>query len=160
VSAEAGAGDRALEDPFDIGGTGPIELHRPGQVVDREAFLRRMPNAIVACHRRDAGPNLAPLWYLWTGEEFWISTLTWTARVKNLRRDPRMSLCIDDPIGGDYVTAYGRVEIVEDDTVREKTLALIRKYRAEEDVLPHWERIQEERVILALRPDEMVWRQW
>ena len=59
-----------------------VEIHRAGQVADREAFLRRMPNAIVACHRREAAPNLAPLWYLWTGSEFWISTVTWTA-VKN-----------------------------------------------------------------------------
>ena len=104
-----------------------VQIHRVGPEADREAFLRRMPNAIVACHRREAAPNLAPLWYLWTGEEFWISTLTWTARVKNLRRDPRMSLCIDDPISGEYVTAYGTCRIIEDDTVREKTLALIRE---------------------------------
>ena len=52
------------------------------------------------------------------------------------------------------------VQIIEDDTVREKTLELIRKYRVEEDVLPHWERIKGDRVILALRPDEMVWRDW
>jgi PPOX class probable F420-dependent enzyme len=136
------------------------QIHRVGQVAERKAFLRRMPNAIVACHRREAAPNLAPLWYLWTGEEFWISTLTWTARVKNLRRDNRMSLCIDDPISGEYVTAYGRAEIIEDDTVRERTLELIRKYRAEEDVLPHWERIAGDRVILVLRPDELVWRDW
>jgi PPOX class probable F420-dependent enzyme len=137
-----------------------VQIHRNGQVSDRDAFLRRMPNAIVACHRREAAPNLAPLWFLWTGEEFWISTLTWTARVKNLRRDPRMSVCIDDPISGDYVTAYGTVRIIEDETVRERTLAVIRKYRVEEDVLPHWERIQDDRVILALTPDQMVWREW
>jgi PPOX class probable F420-dependent enzyme len=136
------------------------EIHRVGQVEDREAFLRRMPNAIVACHRREAAPNLAPLWFLWTGEEFWISTLTWTARVKNLRRDPRMSLCIDDPVSGDYVTAYGTVRIIEDDSVKERTLAVIRKYRVEEDVLPHWNRIADDRVILALKPDAMVWREW
>ena len=74
-----------------------------------------------------SGPNMSPLWYLWTGGEFWISTLTWTAKVKNLRRDPRMSVCIDDPVGGEYVTAYGRAEIVEDDTVRERTIELIRQ---------------------------------
>ena len=140
--------------------TDSAELHRVGPTTDREAFLLRMPNAIVACHRREAAPNLAPLWFLWTGEEFWISTLTWTARVKNLRRDPRMSLCVDDAISGEYVTAYGRAQIIEDDTVRERTLALIRKYRSEEDVLPHWNRIADDRVILALKPDEMIWRDW
>ncbi|MBM4408437.1 MAG: TIGR03618 family F420-dependent PPOX class oxidoreductase, partial [Chloroflexi bacterium] len=139
----------------------PFERHfGPVAPEDRDTFLRAMPNAIVATYRRETGPNLSPLWYLWTGEEFWISTLTWTAKVKNLRRDSRMSLCIDDPVGGEYVTAYGRAQIVEDGTVRERTLRLIRKYRAEEDVLPHWERVAADRVILILRPDEMVWRDW
>ena len=135
-------------------------MRTPGPAPDRDAFLRSMPHAIVATHRREAAPNLSPLWYLWTGQEFWISTLTWTAKVKNLRRDARMSICIDDPIGGDSVTAYGRATIVEDETVRDRTLDLIRKYRAEEDVLPHWERIRADRVILVLRPDELVWRDW
>jgi PPOX class probable F420-dependent enzyme len=150
----------SADDPFGLGGTGPVELHRPGPVVDREAFLRRMPNAIVATLRREAAPNLSPYWFLWTGEEFWVSTLTWTAKIKNLRRDPRISLCIDDPIGGDYVTAYGTARIIDDETVRERTLALIRKYRSEEDVLPHWERIKADRVIVAFKPDRLVWRDW
>lgn len=155
------AGPRAVPgDQLGSTRTGPVELHRPGPVKDREAFLRRMPNAVVATIRREAAPNLAPLWFLWTGEEFWLSTLTWTARVKNLRRDPRMSLCIDDPVSGDYVTAYGRAQIIEDATVRERTLRIIRKYRAEPDVLPHWERIQDDRVVLAMRPDDLVWRRW
>ena len=51
-------------------------------------------------------------------------------------------------------------EIIDDDTVRERTLTLIRKYRAEEDVVPHWERIKEDRVILAMKPDSLVWRDW
>jgi PPOX class probable F420-dependent enzyme len=138
----------------------PSELHRVGPVADRDAFLRRMPNAILATYRRAAAPNLSPLWYLWTGEEFWISTLIWVAKVKNLRRDPRLSICVDDPISGEYVTAYGTVQIVEDETVRERTLAILRKYREEEDVLPHWERIHEDRVLLVLRPDSFVWRDW
>jgi PPOX class probable F420-dependent enzyme len=138
----------------------PVELHRHGPVRDREAFLRRMPNAIVATLRREAAPNLSPNWFLWTGAEFWISTLAWTAKVKNLRRDPRLSLCIDDPISGDYVTAYGIARIIDDETVRERTLELIRKYRSEEDVLPHWERIKGDRVILAMTPDQFAWQEW
>jgi PPOX class probable F420-dependent enzyme len=160
VSPREAPAQISAADPFGLAGSGPVELHRPGPVSDREAFLRRMPNAIFATERREAGPNLSPYWFYWTGEEFWISTLTWTSKIKNLRRDPRMSLCIDDPIGGDYVTAYGMARIIDDDTVRERTLTLIRKYRAEEDVVPHWERIREDRVIVAMKPDSLVWRDW
>jgi hypothetical protein len=44
--------------------------------------------------------------------------------------------------------------------VRERSLALLRKYREEEDVLAHWERVRADRVILVLRPDSLVWREW
>ena len=87
MSAREAPAQISAADPFGLAGSGPVELHRPGPVSDREAFLRRMPNAIFATERREAGPNLESLWFYWTGEEFWISTLTWTSKIKNLRRD-------------------------------------------------------------------------
>ena len=143
-----------------VSGSDTLRLYerRPG--LDREAFLRTMPNAILGTSRRDAGPNISPFWFLWTGEEFWFSAVSWVAKVRTLRRDPRATVCIDDPVGGDYVTAYGTCEIVDDDTVEERTIELIRKYRTEPDVLPHWERIKADRVIVVLRPDQWVWRDW
>ena len=48
----------------------------------------------------DGMPQLTPNWYWWDGERFWISTLDWTVKVRNLKRDPRITLCIDGPSGG------------------------------------------------------------
>jgi PPOX class probable F420-dependent enzyme len=118
-----------------------------------------MPNAIVATVRRDGLPQLTPNWYLWTGGELWISTSAGTAKIHNLRRDPRIVVCIDDPDGGDYVQITGTATIVEGLDVREPTLALIRKYRDEPDVVPHWETISAAStcVLIVVRPDRFQW---
>ena len=98
----------------------------------RADFLRRGRNAIVATNRLDAGPQLSPNWYLWDGDRFLISTSSWTAKVKNVRRDPAMSVCIDDAMsnGELYVTAYGTGEVIDGPAAREPSLAIIRKYEA------------------------------
>ena len=97
----------------------------------QEEFLATMPNVIVATVRRTGLPQLTPVWYLWTGEEIWISCAASTAKVHNLRRDARIVLCIDDPVSGDYVQIIGTARLIEGPEVREPTLALIRKYREE-----------------------------
>ena len=77
---------------------------------------------------KDGRPQLTPNWYLWDGERFWVSTLDWTVKVKNAKRDPRITLCIDGPgRRTNYVQVFGTAEVVEGD-VREGTLDLIRKY--------------------------------
>jgi PPOX class probable F420-dependent enzyme len=127
---------------------------------ERQAWiLANMPNAIVATVRRDGLPQVTPNWYLWTGEEFWISTSAATAKIHNLRRDPRIVLVIDDPASGDYVQVIGSATIIEGPEVREPTLALIAKYRDEPDVVPHWETISaaSECVLIAVRPDRFLW---
>ena len=126
---------------------------------EHEAFLRERPHAIVATILPDGRPQLTPNWYLWDGERFWVSTLDWTVKVKNARRDPRVTLCID---GGarftDYVQVFGTAEVVEGD-VRERTLDLIRKYEpVEADALAHWQKIRDRRVLLVVRPERFQWR--
>ena len=82
-----------------------------------------------------------------------------TIKVKNAKRDPRVTLCIDGPDRAtNYVQVFGQAEVVEGD-VRERTLDLIRKYEpAEADVLAHWEGIKADRVLLVLTPDRFQWR--
>jgi len=125
----------------------------------QEEFLRTMPNAVVATVRRNGLPQLTPNWYLWTRGEFWISTAAWTAKTHNLRRDPRVVLCIDDPVSGDYVQVVGTASLVEGEAVREPTIELIRKYREEPDVIPHWEMISglAERVLIVVSPTRFLW---
>ena len=122
-------------------------------------FLRERPHAIVATIMSDGRPQLTPNWYLWDGERFWISTLDWTVKVKNAKRDPRVTLCIDGPSRRtNYVQVFGTAEVQEGD-VREGTLDLIRKYETtEEAALQHWEDIKEDRVLIVVTPERFQWR--
>ena len=126
---------------------------------ERADWLRRMPHAIVATIQRDGMPQLTPNWYWWDGERFWVSTLDWTVKVRNLKRDPRITLCIDEgKRRAQYVQVFGTAEVIEGD-VKETTLDLIRKYEpVEEDAQRHWESIKEDRVLIAVTPTRMQWR--
>lgn len=126
---------------------------------ERDRFLRTTHHAVVATIGPDGVPQVTPNWYLWDGELFWISTLDWTVKVRNLRRDPRLTLCIDPGVRrADYAQVTGTAEIVEGD-VREGTLALIRKYEPDEaTTLAHWEEIKEDRVLIKVTPRRWQWR--
>lgn len=123
------------------------------------AFLELMPNAVVATIRRDGLPQLTPNWYLWINDAIWISTAASTVKTHNLRRDPRIVLCIDDPVSGDYVQITGRATLIEGDEVIEPTLAICRKYMSEAEVLPHWQQISAEgpRVVIVVHPERFQW---
>ena len=126
---------------------------------ERDRFLRTTHHAIVATIASDGTPQVTPNWYLWDGAVFWVSTLDWTVKVKNLRRDPRVTLCIDPGVRRvDYAQVKGIAEIIEGD-VREGTLELIRKYEPdEESALRHWEDIKEDRVLIKVVPQRWQWR--
>jgi len=122
-------------------------------------FLRERPHAIVATIMSDGRPQMTPNWYFWDGERFWISTLDWTVKVKNAKRDPRVTLCIDGPSRRtNYVQVFGVAEVQEGD-VKEGTLDLIRKYETtEEAAQKHWEDIKEHRVLIVVTPERFQWR--
>jgi len=81
-----------------------------------QAFLMASPRtAKLSTIRADGRPHVAPIWFVLDGQT--VVFTTWVTSVKglNLRRDPRLSLCVDDP--GDlysYVMIDGTAEISED----------------------------------------------
>ena len=134
-------------------------MTRPELTPEHEAFLNSQPHAIVATIQPDGVPQLTPNWYWWDGERFWISTLDWTVKVRNLKRDPRITLCIDTGKRREnYVQVFGTAEVIEGD-VKAITLDLIRKYEPTEEASQrHWEDIKEDRVLIAVTPTRMQWR--
>lgn len=127
---------------------------------ERQAeFLATTPNVIVATIRPDGLPQLTPNWYLWTGESFWISTAEATVKTRNLRRDGRIVLCIDDVASGDYVQVTGTAILIEGDAAREPTLELCRKYMPAEQVEAHWESLVADgpQVIIEVHPERFQW---
>ncbi len=127
---------------------------------ERQAeFLAGTPNVTVATIRPDGLPQLTPNWFLWTGEVFWISTAAATVKTRNLRRDPRIVLCVDDVPSGDYVQVTGTATLIEGDAAREPTLALCRKYMPADTVHAHWESLLATgpQLIIEVRPHRFQW---
>ncbi len=62
--------------------------------------------------RKDGSPHIAPVWFVLDGDSFAFTTGEGTVKGRNLARDGRVALCVDDdrpPFS--YVVLQGRAEI-------------------------------------------------
>ena len=77
---------------------------------------------------------------------------------KNLRRDPRMAICVEDAMR--FVTLNGRAEIVEDRAVQEVEVnRLAIRYRGVRLAATHWDTIAgSDRLGIHMRVDSVIAR--
>ncbi|HEU5099979.1 MAG TPA: PPOX class F420-dependent oxidoreductase [Roseiflexaceae bacterium] len=62
----------------------------------RAFLLERPRTAKLATVRADGRPHVAPIWFDLDGDMLVFTTWHTTVKAANLRRDPRVCLCIDD----------------------------------------------------------------
>jgi PPOX class probable F420-dependent enzyme len=124
------------------------------------SFLDRQRNAILGTTQSDGSPQVTPAWYHWDGGVLRISSPNWTRKVRNIRRDPRISVCIDDQVSGTYATMFGRAELVEGTEVESETWPILIKYLHPDEASVRWRRINADgdRVVIRLQPRRIVWR--
>jgi PPOX class probable F420-dependent enzyme len=84
------------------------------------AFLEQPHFAVMGTINASGTPQLTVMWYaLLPGQDVVVLNATrGLLKERNLRRDPRMSLCIED--GMRYVTLEGRAELVQDRAQQER----------------------------------------
>lgn len=84
----------------------------------------------LATVRADGSPHLAPIWFLLDGDDLVFNTGQDTVKGRNLARDPRVSLCVDDdrpPFS--FVTVRGRAELSDElGEVREWATRIAARY--------------------------------
>jgi PPOX class probable F420-dependent enzyme len=118
------------------------------------AFLREDRVAVVSTLNTDGSPQVTTIWYLLQEDGTLImSTPGRTQKVKNLRRDPRIAVCVGDERRS--VSLYGMVTISSDQNVIRRDLEqLTARYVKEEAarVLALSLFLQEGRVALHVRP--------
>jgi len=121
-------------------------------------FLAGRRNAVLGVNCKNGPPHLTPVWFLWNGETLQISTTRQRQKYFNLQRDPRVTLCVDDPVAFRSVLLQGRVDIVEDD-VWEATRVIVERYvdRPFADRMMALLRTQP-RVLLVVHPEK--WLSW
>jgi PPOX class probable F420-dependent enzyme len=84
---------------------------------EMDAFLRSgRLFAKVATVNADGWPQISPVWYAWDGASFLIVSKERTGMVKNLRRDPRCGLLVDNfELPYARVSVQGEVEFLPED---------------------------------------------
>ncbi|GAC1431943.1 MAG: hypothetical protein NVSMB65_05530 [Chloroflexota bacterium] len=79
-------------------------------------FLLEPHVAKLATLGHDGWPQLTPLWFLYDGRDIVLIAGPDAVKVRNIRRDPRVSVCIDrptPPYAGVAVRGRATVEIVD-----------------------------------------------
>jgi PPOX class probable F420-dependent enzyme len=130
-----------------------------------EQFLAQPQNIMVAAIRKDGRPQVTPNWFYWDGDRFYISTTKSRQKYKNLRRDPRVQLVLDEPSGFRTLLIDGTTEILED---LEQALPFFKKItekhtgRTPEDSVLRERLEREGRVMLVITPDRPPeqWTRW
>lgn len=85
---------------------------------ERKDFLKSHRLAIVGAERKDAPPQLSPVYYVMDGDDLLISTTETRGKAKVIRRDPRVSVCVlGEELPFPYLTIYGHGQIEEDGAV-------------------------------------------
>lgn len=84
---------------------------------ERDEFLTtRKLFAKIATVNENGVPSISPVWYTWDGESFLVISKARTGMVKNLRRDPRCGLLIDNfELPYMRVSAQAEVEFLPED---------------------------------------------
>ena len=121
-----------------------------------------------ATFRADGMIHLTPVWFAWDGERFRFTLGAGRMHLKNLARDPRCSLVVDqDPrlerglaAGAWAIMGRGRAELSrEEDLIRAVTLAVLEKALVKEDAQTYLEPIMAEgRTIVTMTPQ--AWLTW
>ena len=95
-------------------------------------FLREDHVAVISTLNKDGSPHVTMIWYLLQEDGTLImSTPGRTQKVKNLRRDPRIAVCVGDERRS--ISLYGTVTISEDQNVIRRDLEqLVPRYIKEE----------------------------
>jgi PPOX class probable F420-dependent enzyme len=121
------------------------------------AFLLERRFAVLGTINQDGSPQLTTMWYLLDGDFIMMNTKTGRAKERNMRRDPRISVCVPD--GYSYVTISGTVEMIDDQQIAQRDIyRLAVRYDGEEEAKRKVEEkfSKETRVTLRLKLEHII----
>ncbi|RSS37805.1 PPOX class F420-dependent oxidoreductase [Streptomyces sp. WAC08241] len=88
----------------------------------------------LATVRDDGSPHVVPIWFVLDGDDVVFNTGKTTVKGRNLARDGRVSLCVDDedpPFS--FVSLFGRAELSEEpDALRHWATRIGARYMGED----------------------------
>lgn len=129
-----------------------------------ETFLERSRIANLATIGRDGTPHLVAMWYALIDGEVWFETKSKSQKAVNLRRDPRVTVLVED--GSTYdslrgVSIEGRAEIVDDaESIRRVGISVWERYTGpySKEVEPLVDQMMNKRIAVRVSVDRV--RSW
>ena len=121
-------------------------------------FLEEPHFAVMATINASGTPQLTVMWYVLLPDEdvIVLNATRGLLKERNLRCDPRMSLCVED--GLRYVTLEGRAELVDDRAQQEREVndLLAPRYLGQRLGSQRWEVIKDaDRVGIRMTPERV-----
>lgn len=93
---------------------------------EQETFLLAHRIAVLATGRRDGSPQVSQVLYEYDGNDVVMSVKSYTAKWKNILRQPRVALLVHE--GHKQLILYGNARPIDSDPERiQKTLRVFRK---------------------------------
>jgi PPOX class probable F420-dependent enzyme len=132
-----------------------------------DAFLDKRQDGRIATNRGDGWWHVTPIWYLWEGGRFYHTFGAGRRHIRNLRKDPKLTLCVDEDnrltegleVGAQSVVCFATAELSNDeDFIREIHGKILTRYlgdQASEYVAPT---MAEGRTIATVTPHD--WLTW
>lgn len=124
-------------------------------------FLAEDRNAIIATIGADGLPQQTPVWFVYADGTFYVSAQETTVKVRNLRHNPALSLCIDAGRGSArYVVVSGQAQLIPagDPFQKEMRRRIIRKYHADPEAADRYIASIEHTAsaLIVLKPQKIV----
>ncbi len=128
-----------------------------------KALLERPVLARIAtANPRTCQPHVVPVWFEWDGECIWISSFRSTRKIREIMRNPRVSIVVDtadEPQGMQAVIFEGRAELISDPRiVVPRSTTIYTRYLGEDGVKdpePASWIVDPENLIICLKPEKV-----
>lgn len=121
------------------------------------AFLQERRFAVLATINKDGTPQQTTMWYLFENDTIVMNTKVGRLKERNIRRDPRISVCFED--GYSYLTISGKAELIDDEqTAQHDIYRLAVRYNGEKEAQQQMTEqfSQEQRVTIYLHCDRII----
>ena len=129
----------------------------PDQV---RAFLEEPRFAVLATIGHDGLPQQTVMWYDLDGDTIIMNSPSTLVKIRNLQRDPRASLCVEDTVR--FITLVGRCVLIDDPLVLEReNIRLAVRYQGQRRGSQRWATIlrsAEPRTAIHMRIDRVLTR--
>ncbi|SRR5579875_3748614 len=123
------------------------------------AFLSERRFAVLATHNADGSIQQTVMWYDLDGDDILMNTAAGRVKEGNLRRDPRVSVCVED--GYRFVTVSGTVQLDDDQAAAQEVIRrlALRYSDNPENIDAETEQFRKQRrVTIRLKPDRIITR--